>query len=203
MNNQNISLFIPTEKIFSYWESNKESLKTEMSIVATTQDSDDKLILYVTNGWDGTSDTDRCILSLEDGSQIIDAVECKDAMDTIVKAIGLMKRMVPSKRTRLFISQPFTGKTEDEVFEIRKEVENYVKGFMGDNLEVIDQYHQDAPDDNPGRLFYLGNSIKMMGEADFVCFTSDWRDAPGCRVEMSVCLEYGIPHIIMDSKRIR
>ena len=41
-----------------------------------------------------------------------------------------------------------------------------------------------------------------MGTSDIVCFTSDWRDAPGCRVEMSVCLEYGITHLIMDPIRI-
>lgn len=102
---------------------------------------------------------------------------------------------------RLFISQPFTGKTEEEVFVIRKKVEKFVVDFIGEEVEVIDQYHQDAPP-NPGRLFYLGNSIKLMGTSDIVCFTSDWRDAPGCRVEMSVCLEYGITHLIMDPIRI-
>ena len=101
---------------------------------------------------------------------------------------------------RLFISQPFTGKTEEEVFVIRKTIEKSITELIGE-VEVIDQYHQDAPP-NPGRLFYLGNSIKLMGSADIVCFSSDWKDAPGCRVEMSVCLEYGIPHMIIDSNRI-
>lgn len=46
---------------------------------------------------------------------------------------------------RLFISQPFTGKTEEEIFEIRKKVEKFVVDFIGEEVEVIDQYHQDAP----------------------------------------------------------
>ena len=99
---------------------------------------------------------------------------------------------------RLFISQPYTGRTEEEVFKIREEVEEYVKDIILEDVEVIDQYHQDAPE-NAGRLFYLGNSIKLMGTSDIVCFTEDWKDAPGCRAEMTVCLEYGIPHIIIGS----
>lgn len=97
---------------------------------------------------------------------------------------------------RLFISQPFHGRGEEEIFRERENIEKIVRGIVDDDIEVIDQYHQDAPED-ANRLFFLGNSIKLMGTADIVCFVDNWETAKGCAVEMKVCKKYNIPHIIL------
>lgn len=107
-----------------------------------------------------------------------------------------------TRTIRLFISQPFTGKTEEEIFKQREEVvatvQEVYKGAT--TIEVIDQYHQECDVDR--RLHHLAESIKLMDSADLVYFTKDWKDAPGCRIEHAIAVEYGFHILIEDSKRI-
>ena len=106
-----------------------------------------------------------------------------------------------TKPMRLFISQPFTGKTEEEIFNQREEVVAAVKEiYKGATIEVIDQYHQECDVDR--RLHHLAESIKLMDSADLIYFTSDWKSAPGCRIEYAIATEYGFNIAMDEPKRI-
>lgn len=96
---------------------------------------------------------------------------------------------------KVFISQPFHGRSESEIMDERwRIVEKMLErgyGVYGD-IEVIDNYNKENVPENAGRLWYLGDSIKLMDEADIVVFTSGWEEAKGCIIEREVALEYGI-----------
>ena len=74
---------------------------------------------------------------------------------------------------KLFISQPFSGRTEEEVFEERAKIQRKVEEIQKEEFVVIDQYHQIAPE-GAGRFYCLSQDILMMDEADLIAFSPDW-----------------------------
>lgn len=97
----------------------------------------------------------------------------------------------------LFISQPFSGRTEKEVFEERAEILKKVEESQKEKFVVIDQYHQTAPE-GAGRFYYLSQDILMMDEADLIAFSPNWKTAKGCRVEHALAVAYGLNMIEVE-----
>lgn len=91
--------------------------------------------------------------------------------------------------TRIFISQPMNGKTNEEIENER----NYIIGRLRENecVEIIDSFFKDEPYEALP-LWYLGEAIKLMSKADVVFFCNGWQTARGCQIEHDCALEYGI-----------
>ena len=95
---------------------------------------------------------------------------------------------------KVFISQPMKDKTEKEILDQRKRIEDYIKSEVNYEVEIIDSYVQSAPDEcNP--VFFLGLSLQFLSQADLAVFCKGWEDARGCRIEQQVCVDYRIPNI--------
>lgn len=92
---------------------------------------------------------------------------------------------------KVFISQPFHGKSEEEIMAKRKELVNKLERRYDEHIEVIDNYHKEDIPDGTGRLWFLGDSIKLMDEADLVVFAEDWECAKGCVIENQAAVLYG------------
>ena len=102
---------------------------------------------------------------------------------------------------KIFISQPMNGKTEEEIrFEreiaikdAKKQVEESFPedwDVDGNQSEIMDTFFKDfAPGIHP--LVYLGESIKMLAEADVVYFARGWQNALGCCIEHDCAKKYG------------
>ena len=95
---------------------------------------------------------------------------------------------------KIFISQPMNGKTTEEIEEER----NYIIDILtsrfarkNECIEIIDSFFKDKPYE-ASPLWYLGESIKLMSEADVVFFCDGWQTARGCQIEHDCALEYGI-----------
>ena len=90
---------------------------------------------------------------------------------------------------KIFISQPMNGKTTEEIENER----NYIIDRLRENecVEIIDSFFKDEPYEALP-LWYLGESIKLMSEADVVFFCDGWQTARGCQIEHDCALEYGI-----------
>lgn len=91
---------------------------------------------------------------------------------------------------KVFISQPMYGKKTIEVERVqtrivRKLVENGYTEF-----EVIDNYNKKNVPEGAGRLWYLGDSIKLMDQADLIIFADDWDDSKGCLSEFRIARLY-------------
>ena len=93
-------------------------------------------------------------------------------------------------KIKIFISQPMNGKTNEEI----KDERNYIISILATHFpraEIIDSFFKDTPHDAKP-LWYLGESIKLMSEADVVFFCDGWQTARGCQIEHDCALEYGI-----------
>lgn len=61
-------------------------------------------------------------------------------------------------------------------------------------MEVIDSFFEKAPVDAKP-LWYLGESLKLMAEADVAYFADGWNEARGCKIEHTCAVEYNIDRI--------
>lgn len=92
-------------------------------------------------------------------------------------------------KTKVFISQPMNGKTNEEIkaerdILIAKAKERY------DDVEVIDSFFENAPHD-ASPLWFLAKSLELLSSADVVYFAKDWENARGCKIEHLCAIEYG------------
>ena len=92
---------------------------------------------------------------------------------------------------KLFISQPMRGKTDEEILAERKKAIESAERNLGEPVEVIDSFFQNAPAD-ARPLWLLGKSLELLSTADIAYFAKGWEDARGCRIENQCAIEYGI-----------
>lgn len=95
---------------------------------------------------------------------------------------------------KLFISQPMKGKTDSEILEERETAMESARNALGEDVELIDSFFQNAPAD-ARPLWFLGKSLELLSTADIAYFASGWENARGCRIEHTCAEEYGIPCI--------
>ncbi len=98
---------------------------------------------------------------------------------------------------KLFISQPMNGKTNDEILAVRNKAIESAERELGEKVEVIDSFFKDAPHEAKP-LWFLGESLKLLSEADVVFFAKGWEKARGCRIENQCAIDYDIDLIIED-----
>lgn len=101
------------------------------------------------------------------------------------------------KKKNVIISLPMHGLSEEEVIARIEELKKTGEFLLNYEFDVIDTYHKNfVADGKHPRLDYLGDSIRLMRNADFIFFANDWDSAKGCRVEMGIAKEYDIPFMI-------
>jgi hypothetical protein len=98
---------------------------------------------------------------------------------------------------KLFISQPMKDKTDEEILEVRAKAIESVERNLGEKVEVIDSFFQNAPHDAKP-LWFLGKSLELLSTADVVYFAKGWEEARGCKIENQCAIEYGLAYIIED-----
>ena len=83
------------------------------------------------------------------------------------------------------------GLSDDEIIRVR----NTVKKMLIDSF-IEGALARATP------LWYLGESIKLLGSADVVVFAPGWETAHGCRIERQCAIEYGIPMLNLGNVTI-
>ena len=101
---------------------------------------------------------------------------------------------------KLFISCPMKGRTEENIRDSMARMHKIAEAYFGQELEVIPTYIEDNPPANINpAVWYLGESIKKLAEADFfigITYTSGFT---GCAIERDVARWYGIPNFSIDN----
>lgn len=92
---------------------------------------------------------------------------------------------------KLFISQPMKDKTDEEIKAERKLAIEKAQEVIGEEVEVIDSFFENAPHD-ARPLWFLGKSLELMAAADVVYFAKGWEKARGCKIEHECAIQYGI-----------
>lgn len=100
---------------------------------------------------------------------------------------------------KVFISQPMSGKTDEEIINRREEIKKYCIKIFKKPMDFIDSFTKPNELVEHGRVAMLGHSVSLMYDADLVVFDEKWDKSPGCRVERFVCEEYGIPVFDIDN----
>ena len=95
---------------------------------------------------------------------------------------------------KLFISQPMRGKSDEEILVVREQAIKAAQELVGEPVEVIDSFFQNAPAD-ARPLWFLGKSLELLSTADVAYFAEGWQEARGCRIEHECAVEYGIDRI--------
>lgn len=95
---------------------------------------------------------------------------------------------------KVFISQPMRGMSDDTIMSERKRLINVARAFLEDEVDVIDSFIVDSPQDAKP-LWFLGKSLELMSEADIAVFAKGWQNYRGCRIEHDCAHAYGIKTI--------
>ena len=104
----------------------------------------------------------------------------------------------------VFISQPMTGKSEEEILATRqKEIEKIHQFFDADGVEIniIASYIDDATrkrfeehvsDNINWDIYWLSKSLERLAMADTIWLCDGWEYSKGCNVELECAMQYGI-----------
>lgn len=91
---------------------------------------------------------------------------------------------------KLFISQPMRGKTPEQI----KKERDLITSLFSD-VEIINSYFENKYEDP---LVCLGESIKLLADADIVYFCNGWEYYNGCYIEHECAKRYGKKIIYQD-----
>lgn len=86
---------------------------------------------------------------------------------------------------KLFISVPMRNRTEYAIKASMEQMHKIAEAVFGEELEVIPTYFEDDPPENTNMaLWYLGESIKKLSEADrFIGIYDEDKGYRGCIIE--------------------
>lgn len=101
---------------------------------------------------------------------------------------------------KLFISQSMRGKTDEEILAVREKAIKIAEEQVGEPVEVIDSFLQSAPV-NAKPLWYLGESLKLLAEADVAYFAKGWDESRGCKIENICAIRYDIETVIENYRK--
>lgn len=94
---------------------------------------------------------------------------------------------------KLFVSVPMKGRTEEEIKVSIQKMKKIAEIFEGEELELIDSYVKDnPPKDSKEAVWYLGESLKKLAQADVfigICENFDWN---GCYIKRKTAERYGV-----------
>ena len=110
----------------------------------------------------------------------------------------------------IFISQPMSGKSEEEILATRqKEIEKIHQLFDADGVEIniIASYIDDATrkhfkehvsDDINWDILWLSQSLERLAMADMIWLCDGWEYSKGCNVELECATQYGLDSVYSD-----
>ena len=100
---------------------------------------------------------------------------------------------------KLFVSIPMRGRDTENIARSFIKLHKIAESIVGEELELIQSFIlAKAPAGVNESIWYLGESIKMMAEADYFACVRQHYEYNGCAVESFVARRYGIPTILID-----
>lgn len=94
---------------------------------------------------------------------------------------------------KLFVSAPMKGRTEEEIRKTIDKMKNIAEIYEGEEMELIDSYIEDnPPKDSKEAVWYLGESLKKLAQADVFIGIHESYDWSGCQIERETAEKYDI-----------
>lgn len=89
----------------------------------------------------------------------------------------------------LFISQPMSGLTNDEILKVRQNATQFISDKYPDNEILVLPSYKEQPDNTynaTSAVDLLGNAISLMARANVIYFVPGWQKSRGCQIENEV-----------------
>lgn len=89
----------------------------------------------------------------------------------------------------LFISQPMSGLTNEEILKVRHEATEYISNKYPEYaISVLPSYKEQPYETNNAviEVNLLGNAISLMASANIIYFVPGWQKSRGCQIENEV-----------------
>lgn len=100
---------------------------------------------------------------------------------------------------KLFVSVPMKGRTEEDIRKSIDKMHRIAEAVFDEKLEVIPSYIEDKPPkDSKEAVWYLGESVKKLAEADYFIGINYSSKYNGCNIERDVAYYYGIKAYCVD-----
>lgn len=101
---------------------------------------------------------------------------------------------------KLFISCPMRKRNEEDIRKTFDRLHKIAEAIFDRELEVIPTYFEGDPPENANEaLWYLGESIKKLSEADyFIGIFDEAREFRGCIIENIAAKSYNIPFYLVN-----
>ena len=104
---------------------------------------------------------------------------------------------------KLFVSVPMKGRTEEEIKASIQKMKKIAEIYEGEELELIDSYIEDnPPKDSKEAVWYLGESLKKLAQADVFVGSDEAYDRNGCYIERDTAQRYGIKTYIVSGRHV-
>lgn len=104
---------------------------------------------------------------------------------------------------KLFVSVPMKGRTEKEIKESIQKMKKIAEIYEGEELELIDSYIEDnPPKSNNQAVWYLGESLKKLAQADVFIGIREAYDWNGCLIEKETVSKYRIKCYEVSAKYV-
>lgn len=99
---------------------------------------------------------------------------------------------------KLFISVPMKGRTDEAIKASMEKMHKVAEAMIGEELDVIPSFIEGEPPKGSGEaVWYLGKSIQLLAEANYMACVSEPYEWSGCEIEYMTARRYGIPMIEM------
>lgn len=110
-----------------------------------------------------------------------------------------------TRKLNVFISQPMSYKSKDEILETRERIIKKVKDyFQTDDLKFMKSYFEVKHSKRlkNENLYFLSKSLKVLSKSDVIIMASGWENSRGCRIEYECARLYDIMVIYEDTEYI-
>ena len=94
---------------------------------------------------------------------------------------------------KIFLSQPMTGRTNEQIKTERQELVDYYTSLGHEVIDTVFDFSN--VDTKHIGVYYMGYSIVAMADADLVVFMNGWQDSRGCKLEMELAKQYEVPFV--------
>lgn len=110
-----------------------------------------------------------------------------------------------TRKLNVFISQPMSNKSKDEIFETKERIIKKVKDyFQTDDLKFMKSYFETKHSKKLKNesLYFLSKSLKVLSKSDVIIMASGWENSRGCKIEYECARLYDIMVIYEDTEYI-
>lgn len=95
------------------------------------------------------------------------------------------------------------GRTEEEIKASIQKMKKIAEIYEGEELELIDSYIEDnPPKDSKEAVWYLGESLKKLAQADVFIGIDEAYNWNGCCIERDTAQRYGIKTYIISANYV-